>query len=63
MQPTSRRACRTHRPQWRVRVREANYSAFNGGHRTPSAYSEVVCQTCGRCWRTRAAYVATLEDL
>ncbi len=51
-----------HRPQWRVVVRKANYSTFNGGKRTPSAYSEVRCP-CGHTWRTRAAYVDSLPDL
>jgi hypothetical protein len=51
-----------HRTHWRVTVRKANYSAFNGGHRTPSAYSEVHCIDCGRIWRTKAAYVDTLRD-
>ncbi len=42
--------------------RECNYSAFNGRHRTPSAYSLVRCEACGTCWRTRAAYVRTSPD-
>jgi hypothetical protein len=53
---------RGHRPGWVVAVRQANYSAFNGGHRTPSAYSLVVCETCPAAWRTKAKYVATLPD-
>lgn len=57
-------ACRNpaHRPGWVVLVRQANYSAFNGYRRTPSAYSAVRCTLCPRSWRTRAAYVATLPD-
>jgi hypothetical protein len=61
-------ACRdkTHRPAWSVRVRRANYSAFNGYRRTPSAYSLVHCPKClpplGSLWRTRAAYVDALPD-
>ncbi len=51
-----------HRARWVVRARRCNHSAFNGGHRTPSAYSEVVCPVCGRRWRTRAAYVDRLPD-
>jgi hypothetical protein len=51
-----------HRESWRVAVREANYSAFNGYHRTPSAYSEVRCPLCPAVWRTKAGYVATLPD-
>lgn len=39
-------------------VRQANYSAFNGGRRTPSAYSQLVCMRCRRTWRTKANYVA-----
>jgi hypothetical protein len=53
---------REHRTHWRVTVREANYSAFNGGHRTPSAYSAIRCSKCGRVWRTKAAYVKTLPS-
>jgi hypothetical protein len=41
-------------------VYRANYSSFNGGRRTPSEYSEVICSRCGRRWRTKAAYVDTL---
>lgn len=48
---------RNHRSAWRVEVRNANYSAFNGGHRTPSAYSQLRCWDCGEVWRTKAAYV------
>lgn len=54
---------RAHRPRWRVVVRQANYSSFNGGHRTPSAYSAVYCLECSKRWRTRAGYVADLPDL
>lgn len=52
------------RAAWRVTVRNANYSAFNGGMRTPSDYSEIHCEAeeggCGRFWRTKAKYVAGL---
>ncbi len=51
-----------HRPTWYVTVRKANYSAFNGYHRTPSPYSEVRCPTCPTVWRTKAKYVDTLPD-
>lgn len=51
-----------HRSTWSVDVRNANYSAFNGGRRTPSAYSQVYCGTCGAVWRTKAAYVDTLPN-
>jgi hypothetical protein len=47
---------------WIVLVRNANHSAFNGGRRTPSAYSAVACTRCGRIWRTKARYVGTLRD-
>lgn len=50
------------RSAWTVDVREANYSAFNGYRRTPSAYSQVRCAGCGSVWRTKAKYVATLPD-
>jgi hypothetical protein len=48
---------------WRVAQRECNHSAFNGYHRTASRWSAVVCLVCGRRWRTKAAYVASLPDL
>ena len=54
---------RSHRPRWTVAVRQANYSAFNGGRRTPSAYSLVMCEACPTAWRTKAKYVAALPDL
>jgi hypothetical protein len=49
---------------WWVSMREGNRSAFSGYHWTPSAYSEVRCArpSCGRKWRTTAAYVAGLPD-
>lgn len=57
-------ACRNkgHRSAWRVVVRRANYSAFNGSRRTPSAYSQLHCRECGAVWRTRAAYVDAIPD-
>lgn len=54
---------KAHRRHWRVRVRNANYSAFNGGRRTPSDYSALTCTLCGGSWRTKAAYVDELPDL
>lgn len=45
-----------------VIMRHCNFSAFNGYHRAESAYSLVDCATCGRRWRTKAAYVDTLPD-
>lgn len=51
-----------HKSSWAVEVREANYSAFNGGRRTRSPYSQVHCGVCPTTWRTKAAYVKTLPD-
>lgn len=51
-----------HKPQWYVTMRNANYSAYNGYRRTPSAYSEVRCPACPTRWRTKAAYVNSLPD-
>lgn len=50
------------RSNWRVSQRLCNHSAFNGYHRTPSAYSEVFCKVCSARWRTTAAYVKNLWD-
>jgi hypothetical protein len=56
-------ACmRGHRDTWAVVQRQCNFSAFNGYHYTPSAWSLVLCGTCGRRWRTKAAYVGSLPD-
>lgn len=53
---------KNHRPGWEVLVRKANYSAFNGYHRTRSDYSCVRCMFCGAVWRTKAGYVDSLPD-
>lgn len=54
-------ACiREHRAAWVVVHRQCNFSAFSGYQYTPSDYSLVLCGTCGRRWRTKAAYVDTL---
>ncbi len=52
----------THKPSWRVLVRNGNYSDFNGGRFTPSKYSSLQCGTCGAVWRTSAKYVQTIPD-
>jgi hypothetical protein len=52
-----------HGGAWRVMVRRANYSAFNGYHRTPSLYSQLTCTECGAVWRTKAAYVSHTPNL
>ncbi len=48
--------------RWRVTQRQCNHSKFNGGHHTPSAWSEVVCLVCLARWRTKAGYVYDLKD-
>lgn len=48
--------------KWTVGRRKYNESAFNGGHRTPSKYSDVICSGCGTVWRSKAAYVDKLPD-
>jgi hypothetical protein len=63
--PVHRIACaraNLHRRHWVVEVRRANYSAFNGGRRTPSDYSQLHCTACGAVWRTKAAYVDQIPD-
>jgi hypothetical protein len=47
---------------WVVTQRYCNHSAFNGYHYTPSDYSTVVCLSCRRSGRTKAAYVYELKD-
>lgn len=47
---------------WTVFTRNGNYSAFNGGRFTRSAYSAVHCTACGAVWRTKAKYVNGLPD-
>ena len=54
---------KAHRSTWVVVNYRCNYSAFNGYKRTPSAYSEVKCETCGHRWRTKADYVHRLRRL
>jgi hypothetical protein len=58
-------ACKekAHRATWRVITRNASYSAFNGGRRTPSDYSQLTCLTCGVAWRSKAGYVRDLPDI
>lgn len=54
----STRTCtREHRASWRVHMRRANMSAFNGYRWTPSRYSGMTCLACLRYWRTCAGYV------
>lgn len=45
-----------------VTARKCNHSAFNGGHYTPSDYSEVMCIHCLGRWRTTAVYVDKMPD-
>ena len=47
---------------WTVYQRHCNHSAFNGYHWTPSDYSLIRCERCGRLWRTKARYVVRLPD-
>lgn len=48
--------------KWTVGRRKYNESTFNGGHRTTSPYSDVICGSCDTVWRTKAAYVDKLPD-
>lgn len=54
--------CMAKHEHWRVLDRHCNYSRFNGGRYTPSDYSACKCMTCGAVWRTKADYVALLND-
>lgn len=47
---------------WFVLVRNCNFSAFNGYRRTYSDYSTVRCEACQTVGRTKAGYVAFLDD-
>lgn len=47
----------------RVNQRQCNHSKFNGGHYTPSDWSEIVCLECGRSWRTKAKAVDSIADM
>lgn len=49
--------------EWRVSVRDGNYSAFNGYAFQPSDYSQVICITCHSVWRSKAKYVRGLPDI
>jgi hypothetical protein len=51
-----------HERNWVVRVRNGNRSAFNGYRWQSSDYSLVECLSCGAMGRTKAKYVARLED-
>lgn len=43
-------------------VRNGNYSAFSGYHRTYSDYSEIRCSVCGSSFRSKANYVLRLKN-
>lgn len=42
--------------------RMCNHSAFNGGHRTHSAWSSIYCTKCQKLWRSKGFFVNTLRD-
>lgn len=48
------------RVNWRIYTYKGSYSAFNGYQFQPSDYSELLCVSCGRMWRTKAEYVQGL---
>lgn len=54
---------REHRSFWMITQYKCNHSAFNGYHKTPSDYSEIVCThpECRRRWRTTASYVEQIR--
>jgi len=53
----------TDHSQWRVLDRNCNYSAFNGGHKTWSSYSGMLCLACRCPWRSKSAYVRSTPDI
>lgn len=58
--PGAMLGCKQAPVEVRVITFQANHSAFNGYHRTPSDYSLVQAKCCGSFWRTKAAYVETV---
>lgn len=48
--------------QWFVLRRNYSVSAFNGGNREWSDFSDIECRVCGARWRSRALYVDYLRD-
>ncbi len=54
--------CRPEARKWSVIRRRFSCSAFNGYRPQWSAYSDVECGTCGRQWRTKAAYTNALPN-
>lgn len=55
--------CKCDKKNWAVTDRNANHSAFNGYHRTYSAYSGVICTKCFANWRSKANYINYLPDM
>jgi len=47
-----------------VVMRNCNFSAFNGYHKTPSDYSAIKCTRpgCMGLWRSKSSYVDLLPD-
>lgn len=60
--PHGREVCAAGDSRVVVVQREHNRSAFNGYHYTPSYYSELYCQACGKLWRSRGKYIVRLPD-
>lgn len=48
--------------QWFVTRRNKVQSAFNGYRAEWSPYSDVHCRVCGEYWRTKASFVANLQN-
>lgn len=48
--------------RWRVYQRLSHRSAFAGYRLTRSAYSAVICLSCGARWRSSASYVSQTPD-
>lgn len=48
--------------QWFVFRRNYSRSAFNGYRAVWSDFSDLSCRVCGAHWRSRASYVAKLDN-
>lgn len=55
--------CKCNNPKWIIVHYKHNHSYFEypKGKEHASDYSEIMCENCGKYWRTKAKYVEGLE--